>query len=58
MDVEALSLCVAHQVPYPGDRHLWDGAGVQPGGVRHAARLPDQLGILEPQRQTVHDHVP
>lgn len=48
----------APQVPCPGHRHVWDRAGLQPRGVRHAARLPHQLGLLEPAARPVHDHVP
>ena len=59
---EGLTSVLVHswggQVQNPSHRHLWDGASVQPRGVCHAARLPDQLGLLEPQPQAVHDHVP
>lgn len=48
----------ALQVPCQGHRHVWDGASLQPRGVRHAARLPHQLGLLEPAARPVHDHVP
>lgn len=46
------------QVPHPSDWHLRHWACLQPRGVRHPARLQDQLGILEPPRPAVHDHVP
>lgn len=46
------------QVPHPRDWHLWHRACLQPRGVRHPARLQDQLGLLEPARPAVHDHVP
>lgn len=50
--------CLLSQVPRPSHRYLWDGASLQPRGVRHAARLPHQLGLLEPAPLPVHDHVP
>lgn len=46
------------QVPHSRDWHLWHRACLQPRGVRHPARLQDQLGLLEPARPAVHDHVP
>lgn len=46
------------QVPHPSDWHLRHRARLQPRGVRHAARLQNQLGLLEPPRPAVHDHVP
>lgn len=55
---DEMGFCLLSQVPRSCHRYLRDGASLQPRGICHAARLPHQLGLLEPAPLPVHDHVP